>query len=206
MAEVFDGIDERLAEWIAAQPLFFVATAPMSADEARQLLARDYRAFAVLDTNGVIPRPHRWQRQKRSPREERPHRDHVCAFTKRPGSFGCAAPHVVETGSAEFSNWPIGSPVTSAPMRSCASPWTGCPTPAVTASRQWSSFASARTCPSIARSWSRRTRDLPEGQQHRQPRRPDRAVLDAPCRPLDSPTPLEPGKESTLCGPRLQRG
>ena len=32
MAEVFDGIDERLAEWIAAQPLFFVATAPMSAD------------------------------------------------------------------------------------------------------------------------------------------------------------------------------
>ena len=27
MAEVFDGIDEQPAEWIAAQPLFFVATA-----------------------------------------------------------------------------------------------------------------------------------------------------------------------------------
>ena len=30
MAEVFEGIDERLAKWIAEQPLFFVATAPMS--------------------------------------------------------------------------------------------------------------------------------------------------------------------------------
>ena len=28
MAKVFEGIDERLAAWIAAQRLFFVATAP----------------------------------------------------------------------------------------------------------------------------------------------------------------------------------
>jgi Pyridoxamine 5'-phosphate oxidase len=32
MAKVFDGIDARLREWIAAQPLFFVATAPLAAD------------------------------------------------------------------------------------------------------------------------------------------------------------------------------
>jgi hypothetical protein len=32
MGKVFDGIDERLAAWIAAQPLFFVASAPLDAD------------------------------------------------------------------------------------------------------------------------------------------------------------------------------
>jgi hypothetical protein len=32
MATVYDAIDDRLAAWIAAQPMFFVATAPLSAD------------------------------------------------------------------------------------------------------------------------------------------------------------------------------
>jgi hypothetical protein len=32
MAKTFDAIDDRLAAWIAAQPAFFVATAPLSAD------------------------------------------------------------------------------------------------------------------------------------------------------------------------------
>ena len=32
MGKVFEGIDERLAAWIAAQPLFFVASAPLDAD------------------------------------------------------------------------------------------------------------------------------------------------------------------------------
>jgi hypothetical protein len=32
MAKVFDGIDERLERWIAAQPLFFVGTAPLAGD------------------------------------------------------------------------------------------------------------------------------------------------------------------------------
>ena len=30
--EVFDGIDDKLARWLLAQPLFVVATAPLSAD------------------------------------------------------------------------------------------------------------------------------------------------------------------------------
>lgn len=30
MAQVFDGIDESLAEWIGHQPMFFVATAPLA--------------------------------------------------------------------------------------------------------------------------------------------------------------------------------
>ena len=32
MAKTFDGIDDRLAAWIAAQPAFFVATAPLAAE------------------------------------------------------------------------------------------------------------------------------------------------------------------------------
>jgi hypothetical protein len=32
MSSIFDGVDERLAQWIARQPLFFVATAPLDAD------------------------------------------------------------------------------------------------------------------------------------------------------------------------------
>jgi hypothetical protein len=32
MAKTFDGIDDRLGAWIAAQPMFFVATAPLAAD------------------------------------------------------------------------------------------------------------------------------------------------------------------------------
>ena len=32
MGRTFDAIDERLAAWIAAQPLFFVGTAPLAAD------------------------------------------------------------------------------------------------------------------------------------------------------------------------------
>jgi hypothetical protein len=32
VGKVFDGIDERLERWIAAQPMFFVGTAPLDAD------------------------------------------------------------------------------------------------------------------------------------------------------------------------------
>jgi len=32
MAKIFDGIDERLERWIAAQPLYFVGSAPLDAD------------------------------------------------------------------------------------------------------------------------------------------------------------------------------
>jgi hypothetical protein len=32
MGKVFEGIDDRLARWIAAQPMFFVGTAPLDSD------------------------------------------------------------------------------------------------------------------------------------------------------------------------------
>ena len=48
------GLDERLAEWIAAQPLFFVATAPMSADGHVNCSPKGLPGtFAMLDENEV---------------------------------------------------------------------------------------------------------------------------------------------------------
>ena len=32
MANVYDGIDEKLREWLGVQPMFFVSTAPLAAD------------------------------------------------------------------------------------------------------------------------------------------------------------------------------
>ena len=61
MAKVYDGIDARLAAWIEAQPMFFVATAPLAADGLVNLSPKgttgtfrvlDERTFAYLDITG----------------------------------------------------------------------------------------------------------------------------------------------------------
>jgi Pyridoxamine 5'-phosphate oxidase len=61
MATVFDGIDERMAGWIEAQPVFFVATAPLSGEGLINLSPKgtmgtfrvvDSRTFAYLDITG----------------------------------------------------------------------------------------------------------------------------------------------------------
>jgi hypothetical protein len=61
MGNVYDGIDTRLAGWIEAQPLFFVATAPLAADGLVNLSPKgttgtfrvlDERTFAYLDVLG----------------------------------------------------------------------------------------------------------------------------------------------------------
>jgi hypothetical protein len=61
MGTVYDGIDERLSSWIAAQPLFFVATAPLAADghvnvspkgPIGTLRILDERTVAYLDVIG----------------------------------------------------------------------------------------------------------------------------------------------------------
>ncbi len=43
MGKVFDGIDESRAAWIAAQPMWFVATAPLAADDRVNVSARGSR-------------------------------------------------------------------------------------------------------------------------------------------------------------------
>jgi hypothetical protein len=61
MGKVFEGIDERLAEWIAAQALFFVASAPLAAEghvnvspkgPMGTLRVLDERTIAYLDVVG----------------------------------------------------------------------------------------------------------------------------------------------------------
>lgn len=53
MAKVFDGIDESLAAWIAAQPMWFVATAPLAADGRVNVSPRGHDSFSVLGPHRV---------------------------------------------------------------------------------------------------------------------------------------------------------
>jgi Pyridoxamine 5'-phosphate oxidase len=61
VGKVFDGIDQRLAEWIAAQPMFFVGSAPLAENghvnvspkgPIRTLRVLDERTVAYLDIVG----------------------------------------------------------------------------------------------------------------------------------------------------------
>ena len=53
MGRLFDGIDERLAAWIAAQPMWFVATAPLAADGHVNVSPRGHDSLSVLGTHRV---------------------------------------------------------------------------------------------------------------------------------------------------------
>jgi len=54
MANVFQGIDEDIKEFIAAQPMFFVGTAPSGADGLVNISPKGYRdCFAVLGERTV---------------------------------------------------------------------------------------------------------------------------------------------------------
>lgn len=53
MGKTFDGIDESLAEWIRAQHVFFVATAPLSADGHVNVSPRGLDCLSILDGRTV---------------------------------------------------------------------------------------------------------------------------------------------------------
>jgi hypothetical protein len=53
MAKVFDGIDEKLAGWIRAQHLFFVATAPRADEGHVNLSPKGLDSFAILGPRSV---------------------------------------------------------------------------------------------------------------------------------------------------------
>ena len=53
MGKVYDGIDEALSAWIAAQPMWFVATAPLAADGHVNLSPRGHDSFSVLGPHRV---------------------------------------------------------------------------------------------------------------------------------------------------------
>src|SRR5512143_20388 len=54
MGKVFEGIDETLAHWLGAQPVFFVATAPLASDGHVNCSPKGLAgSFAVLDPHRV---------------------------------------------------------------------------------------------------------------------------------------------------------
>ncbi len=53
MGKVFDGIDESLAAWIGQQHLFFVATAPLSAEGRVNLSPRGLDSLSILNRHTV---------------------------------------------------------------------------------------------------------------------------------------------------------
>jgi len=53
MGKLYDAIDERLAEWIRAQRLFFVSTAPLAADGLVNCSPRGLEGLALLGPREV---------------------------------------------------------------------------------------------------------------------------------------------------------
>jgi hypothetical protein len=53
MGRTHDGLDDQLTSWIAAQHVFFVATAPSGADGHVNLSPKGYDSFRVLDPTTV---------------------------------------------------------------------------------------------------------------------------------------------------------
>ncbi len=54
MGKVLDGIDDKLATWLEAQPLFFVATAPLSGEGLINLSPKGlHGSFSVIDEHTV---------------------------------------------------------------------------------------------------------------------------------------------------------
>lgn len=53
MGKVFDGIDDAMREWIGAQPMWFVATAPLAADGHVNVSPRGHDTLSVLTPQRV---------------------------------------------------------------------------------------------------------------------------------------------------------
>jgi hypothetical protein len=53
MGKVFDSIDPTIAAFLAAQPVFFVATAPLAADGLVNVSPKGLATFAILDPREV---------------------------------------------------------------------------------------------------------------------------------------------------------
>jgi hypothetical protein len=54
MGKIYNSIDEKLKQWLGAQKVFFVATAPLSADGHINCSPKDGASFHVLDERTVV--------------------------------------------------------------------------------------------------------------------------------------------------------
>jgi hypothetical protein len=139
VGKVFDGIDESLAAWIAAQPMGFVATAPLAADDRVNVSPRGSRELLDLG-------PHRvgWVDYTGSGVETIAHlreNGRICvmfaAFDRRPrvvrlhGHAAASSCPVTRCSS----RWPRATPNIRAPGRWSSWTLSGSGTRAATASR-----------------------------------------------------------------------
>jgi hypothetical protein len=53
VGKIFDGIDDTLQAWIAQQPMWFVATAPIASEGRINVSPRGHDSFSVLDRHRV---------------------------------------------------------------------------------------------------------------------------------------------------------
>ncbi len=53
MAKIYDGIDDGLTAWISAQPVWFVATAPLSGDGLVNVSPRGHDCLSILGRHRV---------------------------------------------------------------------------------------------------------------------------------------------------------
>jgi len=105
MGKVFDGIDESLQRWIAAQHVWFVATAPLAEDGHLNLSPRGHDSLSVLG-----PRRVAWVDYTGSGIETIAHLQEngriclmFCSFDKRPRIVRLhGRGHVALPGSAKF--------------------------------------------------------------------------------------------------------
>lgn len=117
MAKLHPRIDAEMAAWIAAQPLFFVASAPLAADGHVNCSPRGLDTFRVLGPHDVA-----WLDLTGSGNETAAHLAEngrltlmFCAFTGRPRILRLyGRGEVVLPGSAEFTrlrtHFPAGLP------------------------------------------------------------------------------------------------
>jgi len=53
MGKIFDGIDDTLASWISAQPMWFLATAPLAINGRVNVSPRGHDCFSILGAHRV---------------------------------------------------------------------------------------------------------------------------------------------------------
>lgn len=95
MGKIYDRIDDALASWMLAQPLWFVATAPLAVDGHVNVSPRGHDSFCILSPDSVG-----WVDYTGSGVETVAHlreNGRICvmfaAFDRRPrGWCGCTAP------------------------------------------------------------------------------------------------------------------
>lgn len=105
MGKVFDGIDDTLVAWIAAQPMFFVGTSPLSGSGHVNVSPRGHDSFSVLGPHRVA-----WVDYTGSGIETIAHLKEngricvmFCSFDKRPRVVRLhGRGHVAVPGDAEF--------------------------------------------------------------------------------------------------------